>query len=208
MPHGGPIGPRDINSFNSQVQFLTNRGYSVLQVNYRGSRGFGRAFKNSGRGQWGRKIEQDISTAVEQVTKQTSFKHTCAIGASYGGYSSVMLAILHPKQYDCVVARFGVFDLPLIFNDRNTKKSDYLQKVWSKVVGEYTPKLKDYSPVYFADLLKAPILITAGRLDTRASFEHSNRLKYVLEKTSMKLSTFIIDTQPMATQTPTIPSMN
>ncbi|AWB67978.1 hypothetical protein C2869_16795 [Saccharobesus litoralis] len=182
MPHGGPIGPRDHKRFDSEVQYLASRGYSVLQVNYRGSDGFGKQFKDSGRAQWGRRIEQDITSAVEHIRASQTFKQVCAIGASYGGYSSAMLAVLHPNTYDCVIARFGVFDLPLIFNDRNTKQAEFMQKIWAKVVGDDQAEMKRYSPVYFAEKLKQPVLITAGQLDTRASFEHSNRLKYVLEK--------------------------
>ncbi|WP_158969333.1 S9 family peptidase [Paraglaciecola sp. L3A3] len=182
MPHGGPIGPRDHKRFNFTVQYLVSRGYSVLQVNYRGSDGFGKEYKDSGRGQWGRVIEKDITSAVTFIHDKYKFKQTCAIGASYGGYSSAMLAILHPDTYSCVIARFGVFDLPLIFNDRNTKLAEYMQKIWSKVVGEESPELKKYSPVYLAEKINVPVLITAGELDTRASFEHSNRFKYVLKK--------------------------
>lgn len=182
MPHGGPIGPREHKRFNVSVQYLVSRGYSVLQVNYRGSDGFGKNYKDSGRGQWGRIIEKDITSAVTFIHNNHQFNNTCAIGASYGGYSSAMLAILHPDIYSCVIARFGVFDLPLIFNDRNTKMAEYMKKVWSKVVGEESPELKKYSPVYLAEKMHVPVLITAGQLDTRASFEHSNRFKYVLNK--------------------------
>lgn len=182
MPHGGPIGPRDYRMFSPLVQYFSTRGYAVLQVNYRGSEGFGKSYKDQGRAQWGRKIEEDITLVVDHIHKLYHFKQTCAIGASYGGYSSMMLAALHPQRYDCVIARFGVFDIPLIFNDRNTKQDEALQKGWSQVIGNDDAKLYDYSPVYFSEKIKVPVLITAGYLDTQASFEHSNRMKYVLEQ--------------------------
>ncbi|MGJ8693729.1 MAG: alpha/beta hydrolase family protein [Thalassotalea sp.] len=181
MPHGGPIGVRNVKNFNAESQYFSSRGYSVLQVNFRGSKGFGKGYKDSGRGQFGKVIEEDISTVVESVLQNRHFSNICAIGASYGGYSSVMLAIKHPDLYQCVIARFGVFDLPLIFNDRNTMMTGDVIEEIEKVVGENNKQLNQVSPVYFADKLKAPILITAGVKDTRASFEHSNRMKLVLE---------------------------
>ncbi len=191
MPHGGPIGIKDTKRFDHEVQFLSNRGYGVLQINFRGSEGYGKAFKDSGRGQFGQIIEQDISTVVNAVmTNATNsaniefpnFDQVCAMGASYGGYSSVMLAIKHPELYKCIVARFGVYDLPLVFNDRNTKLKDHTIKMWQRVLGTDADALLENSPVYMASQINAPILITAGKLDTRASFEHSNRLKLALEK--------------------------
>lgn len=181
MPHGGPIGIRNSKYFNTSNQYFATRGFSILQVNFRGSEGFGKAYKDSGRGQFGRIIEEDISTVVAAVSKQKTFKHVCSIGGSYGGYSSVMLAMQNPDLYKCVIARFGVFDLPLIFNDRNTKLDEKTIERWEKVVGKNDENQKTVSPVFFAHQLKAPILITAGVKDTQASFEHSNRLKLVLE---------------------------
>lgn len=182
MPHGGPIGVRDDKRFDSEVQYLVSRGYSVLQVNFRGSEGYGKKYKNSGRGQFGQRIEQDISTIVSYVNKNFNYEQFCSIGASYGGYSAVMLAMKHPDLYKCVVARFGVFDLPLIFNDRNTKLKPSLIELWENVVGKNDGSLKTFSPVYFAEKLTSPILITAGKKDTRASFEHSNRMRMALEQ--------------------------
>ncbi|WP_111980279.1 alpha/beta hydrolase family protein [Algibacillus agarilyticus] len=184
MPHGGPVGVRDLSRFRTPIQYLVNRGYSVLQVNYRGSEGYGKKYLDDGRGQFGQNIEKDITTAVNFIHEQYEFKHTCAIGGSYGGYSSVMLAVLNPTVYRCVIARFGVFDLPLIFNDRNIKIDEHMIKRWERVVGKNDEKLLNFSPVYFAEKIKVPVLITAGAVDTRASFEHSNRLKYVLTQLS------------------------
>lgn len=181
MPHGGPVGVRDWKYFNPEVQYLVNRGYSVLQVNYRGSDGYGKKFLDEGRGEFGKTIERDINTAVKQVTSTSNYQHICAIGASYGGYSAVMLSILHPSVYQCVIARFGVFDLPLIFSDRNSKLDEKVTKRWARVVGKNDEKLLAHSPVYLSNKIQNPVLITAGRLDKQASFEHSNRLKYVLK---------------------------
>ncbi|WP_346836809.1 DUF3859 domain-containing protein [Microbulbifer sp. SAOS-129_SWC] len=182
VPHGGPVGVRDVSMYDAETQYFANRGYSVLKVNFRGSTGFGKKFSDSGRGQWGKIIERDISTVVSQVRKKYRFKNTCAMGGSYGGYSSMMLGIAHPDIYDCVVATFGVFDLPLLFNTSNRKMNEYSLKAVESVVGKLDDSLKLTSPFRLSGKIKFPVLIIAGRNDQVAGFEQSNRMKYILEK--------------------------
>ncbi|MDX1704847.1 prolyl oligopeptidase family serine peptidase [Pseudidiomarina sp.] len=184
MPHGGPIGVRETDSFNAEVQYLTSRGFAVLRVNFRGSWGFGKAFMEQGVGQFGKLIEEDISAAVDEVRKLKSFDKLCAMGTSYGGYSSVMLAMKKPELYSCVVAGFGVYDLPLVFNVSNYRSGESREKEWSRVIGENNDALLDVSPVYFADKLEAPILLVAGKQDQVAAFEQTNRFHYVLKQNS------------------------
>ncbi|TLU64674.1 DUF3859 domain-containing protein [Thalassotalea litorea] len=181
-PHGGPIGVRDTAAFNPEIQYLASRGYSILNVNFRGSKGFGKAFLNSGRGQFGQVIEQDITAVVNQVQQEHKFEHMCSIGASYGGYSAVMLAIAHPAQYECVVSLFGIYDLPLLFNATNYRTLEESRKEIRKVVGEQDESLKDVSPFYFAEQIHPPILLMAGTEDKRADFEQANRMKYRLQQ--------------------------
>ena len=80
-PHGGPIGVRDTEYFDRQIQFLSSRGYSVLQVNFRGSWGFGKKFLEAGVAQFGKAIEEDISTVVDHVLKENSYQNVCAMGS-------------------------------------------------------------------------------------------------------------------------------
>ncbi|WDE00599.1 prolyl oligopeptidase family serine peptidase [Thalassomonas actiniarum] len=182
MPHGGPIGVQESDRFNKEVQYYASRGFSVLRVNFRGSSGFGKAFAERGVGEFGQLIEQDIMSAVNQVTKTHKFKHMCAIGASYGGYSAAMLAIKHPQLYDCVVGAFGIYDLPLLFNASNLRSGEEYRERIAKTVGDFHEGLIDVSPLYLFKKLKAPILLIAGREDNIADFEHSNRFKYILSR--------------------------
>ena len=182
MPHGGPIGIRESDEFSPEVQYLASRGFSILRVNFRGSAGFGKEFLESGVGQFGNLIEQDISAAVAHIRSQYSFKHTCSIGASYGGYSAVMLAIKHPDIYECVIASFGIYDLPLLYNASNIALTKDYQELIERTVGEYNQDLKGISPVYQATSLKAPVLIIAGKQDEISGFEQSNRFYYVLKR--------------------------
>ncbi|WMS86850.1 prolyl oligopeptidase family serine peptidase [Pleionea litopenaei] len=180
MPHGGPVGVRDDNYYDPLIQFLSNRGYSILRVNYSGSTGFGKAHMEKGRGQLGLKIERDIVDSVNALLKERSFKKRCSIGFSYGGYSAFMLAVDQPNDYQCVVAGFGIYDLKLLFNDSNFAAIKEYREAVEYVVGEESEDLKERSPVYLADKLNSPILIVGGKEDPRARIEHSNRLKYML----------------------------
>jgi pimeloyl-ACP methyl ester carboxylesterase len=181
MPHGGPVGIRDYDGFNPESQYFSSRGFAVLRVNFRGSQGYGKAFLQSGVGQFGLDIEKDITAAVDHVRSKYRFERSCAIGASYGGYSSLMLAIKHPAQYQCAVGAYGVYDLPLLFNSSNIKATKEYRKMMANAVGEYRAELKETSPVYLASQLNQPILLIAGKDDMTAEFEHSRRLEYVLK---------------------------
>lgn len=182
MPHGGPIGTRDYNLFSPEVQYLSNRGFSILRVNFRGSVGFGKSFQEDGVGEFGQQIESDISLVVDHVLGKNSFDNVCAIGSSYGGYSSFMLAKKHPDIYKCIVAKFGVYDLPLLFNYSNIRSGKKFSEYIALTVGENKADNLDISPVYNAQDIDVPILLIAGKKDDTAGFEQSNRMRYVLEK--------------------------
>ena len=184
-PHGGPIGIRDSNRFDRDVQTLANRGYAVLQVNFRGSSGFGKSFQNSGVGNWGQLIEEDIMLALDDVLKKYPIDKNmiCAYGASYGGYSSLILAIKHPEFFKCTISSFGVTDLTLLYNGSNKKQESEDRLNLEAVLGKKSlEELKQLSPVYNAESITVPVLLVAGEKDKIASPEHSNRLKYVLQK--------------------------
>ncbi len=192
-PHGGPVGVRDYASFDRETQFYADRGYTVLRVNFRGSRGFGREFMDTGRGQFGQRIEDDISAAVTQLLSGESFEHVCAAGASYGGYSAMMLAIRQPELYRCVVGRYGVYDLPYLYNTSNASQLAEYRDALARVVGEYSDSLADVSPLYLAESLRAPVLLTAGTDDWVVDYEHSNRLKYRLRQLGKPVEIFYYD---------------
>jgi dipeptidyl aminopeptidase/acylaminoacyl peptidase len=182
IPHGGPIGVRDYATYSPENQYFASRGYSILNVNFRGSGGFGKSFQKNGTGEFGKRIEQDITAAVNHIKSKYTFKNTCAVGTSYGGYSSLMLSIYHPDEYDCIVAMYGVYDLPLLFNASNYKSQEEYTKSITNVVGEYGRDLEKYSPVYLYKHIQKPVLLIAGKEDEVAGFEQSYRMKYMLEK--------------------------
>src|SRR5690606_4347243 len=113
LPHGGPHGPYDTWGYASDVQFLASRGYAVLQVNYRGSGGRGRAFMERGYGEWGGKMQDDIADGVRWAIDEglVDADRICTYGASYGGYAAMMQPIRYPELYKCAIGYVGVYDL-------------------------------------------------------------------------------------------------
>src|SRR4029077_2261187 len=112
LPHGGPEA-RDSLEFNPWVQFLVARGYAVFQPNFRGSDGFGRKFAESGYGEWGRKMQDDLTDAVKALVNLGTVDpaRVCIVGASYGGYAALAGAALTPDVYKCAVSISGISDL-------------------------------------------------------------------------------------------------
>lgn len=182
MPHGGPIGIQDTDGFDPTVQFLASRGYAVLRTNFRGSAGYGKKFSEKGVAALGDGIEQDIRGAVELVRKEYKTDRACAMGYSYGGYSAMMLAIKEPDFYQCVIAGYGIYDLPLLFNASNIKIQPEQRIRVERVVGPLNPSLKARSPVYMADKVKAPVLLIGGMEDDIAGFEQTHRMFDALKR--------------------------
>lgn len=188
IPHGGPHGVRDYWQYQTEVQLLANRGYAVLQVNFRGSGGFGKAHQEAGYGKWGTLMQDDITDAVNAlVTDNIVDKNRiCIYGASYGGYSALMGTIRTPNLFKCAIGSVGVYDLPLMFKkgDVPTRKSGlaYLKDV----LGEDKVDLEQRSPSYNADKIKADILLIHGKQDNRAPIEQVESLMSAMDKHNKK----------------------
>lgn len=187
MPHGGPIGVRDSRLFDPQAQYLASTGLAVLQVNFRGSAGYGRRFRLAAYGEAGGAIEDDIQRAVEKVLEDPRFdrQRVCAMGSSYGGYSSLMLAIRHPQVYRCVVALAPITDLPLRFSSSDWNDDPLQSAFQRRLYGDpqqATAAQMARSPVYRYAELRAPLLLGHGERDQRVDPEHSRRLGLVLAR--------------------------
>ncbi|MCW9015745.1 MAG: prolyl oligopeptidase family serine peptidase, partial [Kangiellaceae bacterium] len=185
MPHGGPIGIRDNDLFSREVQYLANRGFAVLRVNFRGSFGYGKKYLEAGVSQWGKGIEKDIDLALSESLKQFPIdaENVCIIGGSYGGYSALMSTIKYHNRYKCVVSYFGVTDLNLLYSSSVRTQIKQVKESIDKVVGDVLSnpeQAKLHSPVFIADKINVPVLLMAGKRDFRAHVEHTERLDYVL----------------------------
>lgn len=183
-PHGGPYGPRDSWRFVSEVQFLANRGYSVLQINYRGSGGYGHSFEAAGKREWGGKMQDDLTDGVKwAIAQKIADPSRIAIyGASYGGYAALAGAVFTPDLYKCAVNYVGVSDLGIITSwgrGRFGRSSDDYYSEW---VGDDKQYKFDRSPVNFVDRIKIPILNAYGFNDPRVEIDHWKRLEPKLKQ--------------------------
>lgn len=179
MPHGGPFA-RDNEEWDWWVQFLASRGYAVLQPNYRGSSGFGTAFGKLGEGQWGLKMQDDLTDAVGWAAKQgiADPARVCIVGASYGGYAAFRAAQRDKGVYRCAVSYAGVSDLSAMLRYNSSFLNSGRSSDWLRL---RAPDLKAVSPINFAADFSIPILIMHGKADqtvpVRQSREMVERLK-------------------------------
>lgn len=184
MPHGGPYGVRDTLDYNMRVQFLANRGYAVLQPNYRGSGGYGKDFVNLGDGQIGRAMQDDLDDGMDWLVERgiVDAGRVCLVGSSYGGYASLWGVTRNPERYRCAASFAGVtdYDRQLRFN------SSYLKhryaKDWLETVrGEDGFDMDDVSPKSMVRNLQRPVLLAHGKEDSRVPYHQFTVYKDALE---------------------------
>jgi dipeptidyl aminopeptidase/acylaminoacyl peptidase len=179
MPHGGPF-ERDHWEYDPIVQFLANRGYAVLQPEFRGSTGFGKDFVEKGYGQWGRKMQDDLDDSVDWLarTGQIDPKRVCIVGGSYGGYAALWGAIRNPERYRCAASMAGVSDVPaLLKSHRKLFSATRYYREWrTHVGGDTDADLRSVSPLTYASNVKVPLLIGHGEKDERVPPEQSHDL--------------------------------
>ncbi len=184
VPHGGPYDIIDVRAFDAEADILASQGYAVLRVNYRGSGGYGRAFKELGYRQWGRKMQDDITDATRHVidagTAQAS--RICIYGASYGGYAALMGAVREPGLYRCVASYAAPTDLSKLYKWGNIRRSDLGKRYLERVIGNDDAELAARSPVDQVASIKVPVLLAHGRLDARVDRKHAKLLAKKLKQ--------------------------
>ena len=185
FPHGGPIGVRDTRYFDPEVQFLAALGFAVLQVNFRGSEGFGTAFRKAGERSYGSAIEDDIDAALAKALAEHAIDadRMCALGGSYGGYSAMVSAIRWPGRFRCVVSIAGISDRVLFFTASDSALAEKTRKLMEQMIGDPNTEMDDmvrYSPLYRYKELVPPVMLVHGREDLRVDFEHTRRLVRML----------------------------
>ncbi|MDJ0907606.1 MAG: prolyl oligopeptidase family serine peptidase [Woeseiaceae bacterium] len=199
MPHGGPIGVSDNQYYSGDVQWLAHNGYAVLQVNYRGSSGYGRAFLTAGLREWGRGIEEDVEAAVEHALREYPMLDRNRVGiygSSYGGYSALMSVLERPDLFQCAAAFAGVTDLTLLFNRPEVRHNEQLRRVLVDMVGDPDidyEELVEYSPVYRYEEFSRPLFIAHGNSDSIVDVEHSWRLRIMLNLAGKRPEFVVID---------------
>ncbi len=178
-PHGGPWH-RDTWGFNSEVQFLANRGYAVLQMNFRGSTGYGRDFKEKSYKQWGGTMQDDITDGVNYlINKNIVNKNRIAIyGASYGGYATLSGITKTPDLYACAIDYVGVSNLFTFMNTIPPYWKPLLEMMHEMVGNPEKDKamMTECSPVYNVDKIKTPLFIAQGANDPRVNKAESDQM--------------------------------
>ncbi len=190
IPHGGPSA-RDSWGFDSEVQFLTNRGLAVLQINFRGSTGYGKKFWQAGFKQWGLKMQDDITDGVLwAVSEGIADKNKLAIyGGSYGGYSALAGATFTPDLYACAVSYVGPSNLFTLLESIPPYWEPFRQMEYEEIGDPSADKelLTQISPVFHADKIKIPLFVAQGANDPRVNKAESDQIVEAVRKSGREV---------------------
>ncbi len=194
LPHGGPEA-RDTGDFDWLSQALAAQGYAVLRPNFRGST-VTRAHVAAGYGQWGRKMQTDVSDGVRYLAGQglIDLKRVCIVGASYGGYAALAGAAFQPDLYRCAVSIAGIADLRRLMQEikgtviRNNSGEQYFQR-WFGVTSPADAGLLEVSPIEHVEAITAPVLLIHGRDDTVVKYEQSRLMADALRRAHKNVTT-------------------
>lgn len=189
-PHGGPWA-RDSWGFNPEVQFLANRGYAVLQMNFRGSTGYGKQFWQASFKQWGKTMQDDVSDGVQQLVKDgvADAKRVCIYGGSYGGYATLAGLTFSPDLYACGVDYVGVSNLFTFMKTIPPYWKPYLEMMYEMVGNpeKDAAQMEAASPVFHVDKIKAPLLVLQGAKDPRVNIAESDQIVDALKKRGVEV---------------------
>jgi dipeptidyl aminopeptidase/acylaminoacyl peptidase len=189
LVHGGPWA-RDGWGYDPEVQWLADRGYACLQINFRGSTGFGKKFVNAGNKEWGRKMQDDLSDAAVWAAQKgiADPERIGIMGASYGGYAALAAATFTPEVFRCAVDMFGPSDLATLIHSMppywSVEKANILKRLGDP--DTEMSLLKERSPLFFTDRIRIPILIAQGANDPRTPKSESDRMVEALRQRNME----------------------
>ncbi len=197
-PHGGPWA-RDDWGFDSEVQFLANRGYAVLQVNFRGSTGYGRKFWEASFKEWGGKMQDDVSDGLKYLIAQgiADPKRACIYGGSYGGYATLAGLAYSPELYACGVDYVGVSNLFTFMKSIPPYWKPYLGMMY-EMIGDPDKEhalLVEKSPALHADRIRAPLFVVQGKNDPRVNIAESNQMVEALRKRGIEVPYLVKDNE-------------
>jgi dipeptidyl aminopeptidase/acylaminoacyl peptidase len=183
-PHGGPMGPRDNWWFNWETQLLASRGYAVLQINFRGSGGFGKAFMDMAYGQWHTGIMHDIVDGTRYTIDRgiADPNRICIYGGSFGGYSAMMAPVVDSELFRCAFGYVGMYDAQIQLKRSDTSERNDGLRYLDRAFGDTRAEQDKMSPITYADQLKLPIALAAGARDPRCPPEHTEAMAKALTK--------------------------
>ena len=197
-PHGGPWA-RDVWGFNPEVQFLANRGYAVLQMNFRGSVGYGRKFWEASFRQWGRTMQDDITDGVQWLVNEgiADSKRVAIYGGSYGGYATLAGLAFTPELYAAGVDYVGVSNLLTFLKGIPPYWKPFLAMM-QEMIGDMEKDeamLRAASPVFSADKITAPLLIAQGAKDPRVVKSESDQMVEAMRQRGVEVEYIVKDNE-------------
>lgn len=198
-PHGGPMGPRDNWGYNPETQLFASRGYATLQVNFRGSGGYGKAFQDMAYGQWHTGIMNDIIDATRWAIDQgiADPNRVCIYGGSFGGYSALMAPAREPDLFKCAVGYVGMYDAQIQMRLSDTSDSDSGRRYLERAFGKTRAEQDEMSPINHVDKITLPVFLAAGARDPRCPPEHTEKMYAALEAAGNKPEEMIIQSGEM-----------
>lgn len=185
LPHGGPES-RDVYGYDPFVQFLASRGYVVVQPNFRGGSGFGRSFADAGRGQWGLRMQDDVTDAVHHMISAGAAdpERICIVGGSYGGYAALQGAASTPELYRCAVSVAGPTDLlEMLMIEGQAGRGRWNYQYWLRSIGDPSANraaLEAASPRRSVERISAPVLLIHGDEDESVPYRQSEQMQRAL----------------------------
>ena len=198
-PHGGPMGPRDYWGFNTETQMFASRGYLVMQVNYRGSGGFGKGFMDMAYGNWATGIMNDLIDATRWAIAQgyADADRICIYGGSFGGYSALMAPAREPDLFKCTFGYVGNYSAALQLKLSDTGRSESGRRYQMRAYGKTKAEQDAMSPVTHADKVKIPVYLAAGARDPRCPPENTEAMYEALTRAGNKPEGMIIQSGEM-----------
>ena len=193
LVHGGPWA-RDGYGYNAWHQWLTNRGYAVLSVNFRGSTGFGKAFINAGDGEWGRRMDDDLSDAVAWVVSagHADPARIAIMGTSYGGYATLVGLTRNPELYACGVDIVGPSNLETLLRTIppywESIRADLYRAIGDIDTEAGLAQARERSPLFSADRIRRPLLIAQGANDPRVKQAESDQMVAALRASGIPVT--------------------
>jgi dipeptidyl aminopeptidase/acylaminoacyl peptidase len=193
VPHPGPYGVRDRWAYDWQAQLFAHYGYAVLQVNYRGSAGYGEDFARAGLREWGAKMQDDLTDATRWAVARGYAREggACLFGVGYGGYAALMGLVREPDLYRCAVGFDGLYDLTLVMQAGNVSAAARARL--EEIFGTDPDVLRARSPVNRAAEIRDPVLLIVAGTTSRAEHVHANRLRDALRAMNKEVETAGVD---------------
>ena len=193
LVHGGPHGPFDTFHYEHEAQFLAALGLNVVQINFRGSGGFGQAFVESGYRQWSRSMVDDVISGFMSLAGTEVGKDACIYGASYGAFAALSAAFRAPDTFLCAAGHVGVYSLPQLFKDGDISETILGQTYLKRVLGEDSQVHRADSPAFNAERIRVPVFLSAGRDDVRAPQRQTKIMAAALKTAGKQVIEMYVD---------------